>query len=52
MAKYLAIISYETKEVVKKIDITGRSENSIDRIERGMLINMNKDDYYITEIEE
>lgn len=37
----------KTGEVVKRIDVTGRSENYIERCMRGMLINMNQEDYCI-----
>ena len=36
-----------TGEVVKRIDITGQSEINIERCMRGMLINMNQEDYRI-----
>lgn len=34
-------------EVVHEVDITGRSEREVERIEMGMLRNMNLDGYYI-----
>ena len=37
----------KTGEVVKRIDVTGKSEIHIERCMRGMLINMNQEDYRI-----
>ena len=37
----------KTGEVVKRIDVTGQSESHIERCMRGMLINMNQEDYRI-----
>ncbi len=37
----------KTGEVVKRIDVTGKSENHIERAMMGMLINMNQEDYRI-----
>lgn len=48
MKRYIKVISYETKEVVEKIDVTGRSEREIERCERGLNINLNHDKYYTT----
>ncbi len=37
----------KTSEVVKRVDVTGQSESNIERYMRGMLINMNQEDYRI-----
>lgn len=37
----------KTGEVVKRIDVTGKSERHIERCMMGMLINMNQGDYRI-----
>jgi len=37
----------KTGEVVKRVDVSGESENQIERCMRGMLINMNQEDYRI-----
>lgn len=37
----------KTGEVVKRIDVTGKSESHIERCMMGMLINMNQEDYRI-----
>ena len=47
MKRVLQITEFVTQKVVKEVDVTGRSENSIERIERGMLINLNRDKYYV-----
>ena len=36
-----------TGEIVHRVDVTGKSENNIERCMRGMLINMNRDKYRI-----
>ncbi len=37
----------KTGEIVKRIDVTGRSENHIEKCMLGMLINMNQEEYRI-----
>lgn len=37
----------KTGEIVKRIDVTGKSEQCIERCMMGMLINMNQEDYRI-----
>ena len=37
----------KTGEIVKRIDVTGQSERNIELYMRGMLINMNQEDYRI-----
>lgn len=49
MFKYLEIIKTDTKEVVKRIDVTDKSERTIERTEMGMNINLNHAEYYTTE---
>ena len=49
--KYLEVRERTTDKVVNRIDVSNESERSIDRIERGMNINMNHADYY-TEVNE
>ena len=43
----LRIVDMETGEVVKRIDVTGKSERQIERIEMGMLRNMNLERYTV-----
>lgn len=39
---YLEVVHCDTKKVVRRIDMTGRSERHVDRVERGVLINMSE----------
>ena len=43
----LRIVNRETGEVVSTVDVTGRSERTIERVETGMLINMNTERFCI-----
>ena len=45
--RYLNVVEIGTNKIVKSIDVTGKSERAIERIERGMLINMNTDKFYV-----
>lgn len=45
--KYLEIIQTKDEKVVKRMDVSTQSERSIDRLERGMNINLNQTDYHI-----
>lgn len=44
--KYLVIKDYETNNIVEKIDITGKSNRAIEKIESGMNINLNHVAFY------
>jgi len=44
--KYLEIKSYEDGKVVKRLDVTGKSDRIIDQVERGMNINLNQKAFY------
>lgn len=46
---YLEVVNIQTKKVARRLDMTGKSENHVDRVERGMLINMS-DDYSVDRI--
>lgn len=39
---YLEVVHCDTKKVVERLDMTGRSERHVDRVERGLLINMSE----------
>lgn len=45
MRKYIEILTW-SDEVVKRMDVTGKSDRAIDRIEDGMNINLNHDEYH------
>lgn len=46
MKNYIEIIRKSDKVVVKRIDVTGSGERSIDRTEMGVNINLNHNEYY------
>ena len=46
----LQVIDLETDEVVRTIDVSGHSERQVERIERGLLRNMNRDRYVVDEV--
>lgn len=41
--RYLQFRNMKTGETARRIDVTGRSEREIERIMRGMLINIDED---------
>lgn len=41
--RYLCFRHRETREIAKAVDVTGRSESRIERIEMGMLMNIGPD---------
>jgi hypothetical protein len=43
---YVEILRFDTDEVVHRVDVTGRSDRTIERVERGMNINLNRDEFY------
>lgn len=45
MYKYLIITSDSDGSIQKRIDVTNKSPRSIERIENGMLINLNQLEY-------
>ena len=47
--KYLEVISYNNKEVVSRLDVSSLSERRVDKLERGININLNHDYYYTAE---
>ena len=42
---YVEVVKYETDEVVKRIPC-GASERSADRVDRGVNINLDSENYY------
>ena len=42
---YVEIFEYATTQVVKRIDVTDKTARYVDRLERGMSINMNHNDF-------
>lgn len=43
---YLEVVAFDSDEVVKRIEVTSRSERGIEQAERGMQHNLNHDLYY------
>lgn len=50
MKRELRITDIGTREVVETVDVTGKSECAIERIERGMLINMDRERFYVDDV--
>ena len=42
----IQIVETATGNVVREIDVTGKSENQIEKTERGILINMDMENYF------
>lgn len=51
MKKYLQIKSIATRMPIRSVEVTGRTEREIERIERGILINMDADRFFVELIE-
>jgi len=49
MKHYLDIIDYNTTKCVKRFDVTGQTERQIDKLDRGVNINLNHEQYYTQE---
>lgn len=45
----LVIRERKTGDAVHRVDVTGKSDSQIARVEMGMAINFNFDDYYWTD---
>lgn len=48
----LQVVEIATDKVVHTVDVRGQSERTIERIMRGMLINMDRDRFFVRETEE
>lgn len=46
--QYIEIIETKTKKVVCRMDVSGKSERSIEKIEDGVNINLNHKDFHTT----
>jgi len=44
--QYLEIVQMEGNKVVKRFDVTGKGERGVERLERGVNINLNHDEFY------
>lgn len=47
----LLVVNLETDEVVERIDVTGRSESSVERVERGLLRKTDTERFYVHDTE-
>ena len=52
MKKYISVVQYKTAEVVKRIDVTGKTERQIDSIDSGLNVNLNHEEFYTVYEEE
>lgn len=43
----LRVVEIATKKVVRTFDVTGKSERQIEKLVRGLLINMDRDRFYV-----
>jgi hypothetical protein len=50
--KYFVIRQIADRKEVKRIDVTKHGERSREKIEMGILRNLNSDDYFVDELEE
>jgi hypothetical protein len=46
MNKYIEVVDYKTKKVIHRMDVSSKSERSVERIEDGLNINLNHDKYF------
>lgn len=47
MKTYLEIVRDKDSKVVKRLDVTGKSERSIEKIEDGINVNLNHNEYSV-----
>ena len=47
MYKYLEIVKDKGNEVVERLNVSDKSERSIEKIEKGMNINLNHNEYTV-----
>ena len=52
MKKYIQVVSFKTKEVVKELDVSGKTDKQIGIIDNGINRNLNHEDYYTIESNE
>jgi hypothetical protein len=50
MKNYICVVRYSNGEIVKKVDVTGKGERMVDKVDRGMNINLNHDEFYTVEM--
>ena len=52
MKTFIQVIRYKDKEVVKSLDVTGKTERQQDQVDRGLNMNLNHDEYFTRFLEE
>ena len=52
MIRMLCVRNCETRVAVKCIDVTGKSERDIEKMERGLLRQIDTDEYYVDDVKE
>jgi hypothetical protein len=50
MFKYLEIVEDSTNKVIKRVDISKHSEKSASKVEVGMNINLNHDEFTVKQV--
>jgi hypothetical protein len=48
---YIEVLKWEDNTVIKRTDVSGLSQKRIDKIEDGIIINLNRDEYYTKQTE-
>ena len=48
----IVIKSYKDESIIKEIDLNGKSDHQIDKIEDGMNINLDHENYYTLIVDE
>lgn len=51
MAKFIEVVEIETEEVVKRIDVSDKSERQAETVLMGMLRNMDTENFFVREAE-
>lgn len=49
--RVIQVISFSNREVVHELDVTGKTDRQIDKIDRGLNINLNHSEYYTLIVE-
>lgn len=49
LARYVDITEIKTGEIVHSVNVTSKDDRAIEKIIRGMLINLNRDDFCVGE---
>ena len=49
--KAIEVVHIETGNVVHRVDCRNRSQSAVDKVEKGMLINMDRDRFFTRQVE-